>query len=222
MGKSTPLPTSCSRLEMLRQVTSLAARPIRSLTTTEKRALFSIDSTQFPSASWLGNLAIAGNAQNLLTGNHPQALQVQDDFTRALQGLPQSPALPPLKQIEAKYAAMRRSGQAQGGGIAQGVITRYLTVRCPSACVSVNSASEAAPEADSSGSTRGSTSGVRQRAALHSRAAAHEAVSVVQLTMPNESHRGGILGVPGRTAGCLRIRASRWQRPQCPVLLASE
>jgi hypothetical protein len=107
------------------------------LTTVERQALFGDESDQFPSAAWLGNLSQAATARQNLVQDDPASTAIQAAVTNALQGVSDGLTDSDLQAIGAAYRALdaiHRVGHA--------VATRYLTLRRPDACVSVNAASE--------------------------------------------------------------------------------
>src|SRR5262249_25637995 len=72
-----------------------------------------------------------------LTENDVSSRRIQDAVSSALQMLPPGPLLPSLQAVAAAYQALRNITY-----VGSGITTRYLTLRRPDACVSVNGASQ--------------------------------------------------------------------------------
>src|SRR3712207_1266508 len=78
-----------------------------------------------------------GKARQALTEDDVASRQTQAAVTTALQMVPPGPTLPPLQVIGEVYQALREIKY-----VGPGIATRYLTLRRPDACVSVNGASQ--------------------------------------------------------------------------------
>jgi hypothetical protein len=126
-----------SRLDMLRQVAPLALRPLRDLSIVERQALFGDETDQFPSAGWLGNLSQAAEARHNLIQDDQVSRDVQTAVSSALLHMPQGHTSAALNAIGEAFRALLAIHR-----VGPGVTTRYLTLRRPDACVSVNAASQ--------------------------------------------------------------------------------
>lgn len=126
-----------SYLDMLEEVPELARRPLSSLSKVQRLALLGIWGEEYPNAGWLGWMGAKGKARQALTEDDATSRQTQAAVTTALQMVPPGPTLPSLQVVGAAYQDLRKIKY-----VGPGIATRYLTLRRPDACVSVNGASQ--------------------------------------------------------------------------------